>query len=105
MTAKNSPGGSSPASRSASCKPGWIELVDLGNGEIFGRRIPLRDLDKLRQTYPKVYRLLVWEFDDGVTPPGAIAVQHPASGERVWLVDEEVREWPGELERALKKAK
>lgn len=81
--------------------PGWIELGDLGNGEVFGRRIPLKDLDKLRQKYARVHRLLVWEFDDGRTAPGAIAVQHPNGG-RVWFIDEEVREWPTELARSLK---
>jgi len=84
-----------------SSAPRWIELGDLGNGEVFGRRIPLKELSNLKQKYPRVYRLLVWEFDDGRTAPGAIAVQNP-DGRRVWLIDEEVREWATALEKSLK---
>lgn len=49
-------------------KPRWYELPDVASpprGESFRRTIQLRNLRELQKKYPKAYRLLVWEFDDG----------------------------------------
>jgi hypothetical protein len=48
-------------------EPRWYELVPAGSG--FEQRIKLvtkpEDFPKLRQRFPRIYRILVWEFEGG----------------------------------------
>ena len=83
-------------------EPKWIEIPDSGNGRSFLRRLPLKDLPGLVEKFPRVYRLIVWEFDAG--KPEAIGIQHPTDG-RVYLLEEELKSWPTALKRSLSKEK
>ena len=69
----------------------------------FSRKLHLNDFKGLHESFPQVWRLKVWEFDEP-GDRGAIMVQHPDSNETVGVVEEAVRQWPGAIERLLRAA-
>lgn len=88
---------------SADSQPRWIELPP--SGTRFSRDIILDDMRKLHEAFPRVWRLVVWEFQstDDATPR-AIAVEHPDGIGQVYVVDEEIEAWPKVIERAASSA-
>lgn len=78
----------------------WLELPEHVTGRGFRRVIPLRDFKGLLEKYPAAYRLLVWEFDNGVTR-AAIQVVHPDSKERGYVVDQILKEWPNAIKERI----
>lgn len=79
--------------------PRWLELPDHGLGRSFRRVIPLRDFKGLLDKYPSVWRILVWEYDDG--KPAAIQVEHPVLRTPVLAVEKDIKEWPTALRERL----
>src|SRR5207244_3798581 len=86
----------------ATTAPRWLEIPDL-NGKLT-RRLPLENVSELRQKFPKVYRLVVWEFEDDAGHREAIAVEHPQDG-RVLVLEQEIPEWPFRLDEMIRNAK
>lgn len=62
----------------------------------FTRKVKLENLPQLAQNYPRVWMLVVWEFDNGGAQ-SAIKVQDP-KGDHVFFLDQELDEWKKELE-------
>jgi hypothetical protein len=60
----------------------------------------LRDFKGLLEKYPTAWRLLVWEFDDGVTR-AAIQVVHPDTKDRGYVVDQPLKEWPAAIKERI----
>lgn len=72
-------------------KPAWVEMEamkDTGNRR-FTRAIELKDVAKLQDLYPNMYRLVVWE-----TGNQAILIENPTTKRLVSVLGEEVAEWP-----------
>jgi hypothetical protein len=87
-------------------KPQWIELPEMPgtNNRRFSRNLPLEDVKGLQETFPKVYRLVVWEFNGQ-----AVLIQQMPEKRSVPALREEVPEWPrgiaATVEREKKKKK
>ncbi|MFO0878211.1 MAG: hypothetical protein U0840_12745 [Gemmataceae bacterium] len=83
------------ATMTRTSKPAWIELSPIpGTGNRrFTRSIALKDVKELEKKYPRVFRLVVWEFKDQ-----AILIQDPASRELVTAIGQEVPEWSRGIE-------
>jgi len=58
-------------------KPQWFELASHEGGSRFHCRIPIKDVKGLHKKYHKLYRLLVYEFDDGTTPEAILVSDRP----------------------------
>jgi serine/threonine protein kinase len=84
-------------------EPRWIELAQ--EGDIFVRPIPLRELDTLREKFPSLWCIRVWEFENGMASPVAIAIQQGPEGKRTitYMVEAELQGWALEPEKAPKK--
>jgi hypothetical protein len=78
----------------------WLELSEYVTGRGFRRVVPLRDFKGLLEKYPTAWRLLVWEFDDGVTR-AAIQVVHPDTKDRGYVVDQPLKEWPAAIKERI----
>ena len=87
-------------------KPQWIELPAMPgtNNRRFSRNLPLEDVKGLQESFPKIYRLVVWEFNGQ-----AVLVQQMPEKRSVPALREEVPEWPrgiaATVEREKKKKK
>jgi len=64
-----------------SCSPGskamWYELAANENASRFLCRIPINDVKGLHRKYHRLYRLLVYEFDDGKLPEAILVSDNP----------------------------
>lgn len=81
--------------------PAWFELlppppiVDGVPPAEFVRKIKLENLPQLSQNFPRVWMLVVWEFDDGGTK-SAIKVKDPKD-EPVFVLEQELEDWKRDL--------
>lgn len=80
-----------PLELTADMAPVWIELPSAG-GKSFIREVAVKNQNEFLRKYPQMHRLLVWEFDDGTTPPGAIRVTSKAGG-RELVIAEQIDQW------------
>lgn len=75
--------------------PAWVQLNNSPNAKtVFTRKIILKkdQLPQIRAAYPKVYRLIVWEFENGK----AMYTRDEGKGGEVFVIQEEVKDWvPG----------
>jgi len=58
-------------------KPQWFELASSEGGSRFLCRIPIKDVKGLYKKYNRLYRLLVYEFDDGSAPEAILVTDKP----------------------------
>jgi len=65
----------------ASSKPRWFEMGADPKNVTFTRQIPLKEWAKLREKYPTVWQLVVWEVAKDGEEPEAIRVVNPLSAE------------------------
>jgi hypothetical protein len=61
---------------SPTTKPVWFEMPSIEGGSRFLCRIPIKDVKGLHKKYQKLYRLLVYEFDDGTAPEAILVSDH-----------------------------
>jgi hypothetical protein len=61
---------------SPTSKPAWFEMPTSEAGSRFQCRIPIKDVKGLHKKYHKLYRLLVYEFDDGTAPEAILVSDH-----------------------------
>lgn len=88
---------------SASQPARWYELTRAGQdrGGRYQRQIQLgensEDYRGLQSKYPRAWRLLVWEFDDGsVREPQGVKA---SGGGRVYVLEQEIQAWPTALRK------
>lgn len=88
---------------SASQPARWYELIRAGQDRSgrYNRQIQLgenvEDYRELQAKYPRAWRLLVWEFDDGsVREPQGVKAN---GGGRVYVLEQEIQAWPTALRK------
>ena len=79
--------------------PKWLELPAGTPGE-FRRTIKLTDPVGLAKTYPALWMLVVWEFDNGT--PQIIKVQDP-KGEPAVVLGQEFDDWQKDIQAATRR--
>jgi len=62
---------------SPSSKALWYELASSEDASRFLCRIPIKDVKGLHRKYQRLYRLLVYEFDDGKLPEAILVSDRP----------------------------
>ncbi len=62
--------GNGEAQVDASKPAQWIELPDQGIGQPFSRKLNLGELAPFAKSFPEVYQVVVWEFDNDSGAPG-----------------------------------
>jgi hypothetical protein len=87
-------------------EPKWVELpAEPTPAGIpprrFSRKVKIDDLIGFAEKYPKLWMLVVWEFDNG--RPEAIQVRHPMTGNRVFVLERERAGWQKVLKQIPKK--
>jgi len=91
--------------------PKWYELTPASAKEIsaevgFVRNLQVDDLRKLYGRYKTLYKFIVWEFDNGMDPPAAVAVRHPnADVGKVFAIERELQAWRRKAEELIPKDK
>lgn len=79
--------------------PRWIELPRLPNGR-YRREVPLRDFAGLLEKYPRVYGLVVWEFENDAGVRRAIQMKLPGGGLSM-VREKEVLNWSNSLKERV----
>ncbi|OWK36462.1 hypothetical protein FRUB_09025 [Fimbriiglobus ruber] len=88
--------------------PRWYELqLPRDNpGGRFARKIMVDNLFEMAGKYKTLGRLIVWEFDNGLTPPSAISTNHPKPEVgKVWALDREDKDWGIKVKKATERNK
>jgi hypothetical protein len=87
------PGGNAKADISSESRPLWYEFSPFGDN--FERSFTLKDWKRLQEAFPKIYQIVVWEFDNGqlIRP---IEVEQDGRSSKFKVV--EIENWPRGLE-------
>ena len=101
---KNAVPADQPAAISAQSGPKWHEIpVKPGAEPVeFERLVKLNDLGPLATKYPKMYMLVVWEFDRG--NPRAILFEEEKTGNRASVLKREMADWARGLQDAMQRS-
>jgi hypothetical protein len=87
---------------SSATRPTWTELRSDKEG--FLRKFQLADLPKLREQFPRLFYLVVWEFEADKDEPRAIAVSRQGVG-KVYVLDGEIDRWPADIASKIQREK
>ncbi len=74
-------------------QPRWIELPPDGQGK-FARRMQVKDWKKIQATMPKVWQLVVWEYETDKVPPNPVYAYDAKAQKSFQILRDELKRWP-----------